>query len=66
MWIKRRDYEKLVSRVDELEREVWCPQTFNKERLGRTVGMVMEHLGLTLDKPLPYAKLVKKGGPERV
>jgi len=66
MWIKRRDYEKLVSRVDELEREVSCSQTFDKERLGRTVGMLMEYLGLTLDKPLPYAKLVKKGGPERV
>lgn len=65
MWITRTEYRRILERLDALEDKTYCPAGGPDTKVGRVLKMVLDHLGLSIERPLPYDRLVKKGGPER-
>jgi hypothetical protein len=65
MWISKAKYNRIIDRLDALEEATYCPAGHPDSKIGRILKMVLDHLGLSIERPLPYDRLVKKGGPER-
>lgn len=65
MWISKEKYQRIIDRLNALEDATYCPAGHPDTKLGRVVKMMLDHLGLSIERPLPYDRLVKKGGPER-
>jgi hypothetical protein len=65
MWISKAKYERIIERLDALEEATYCPAGHFDSKIGRIVKMILDHLSLSIERPLPYDRLVKKGGPER-
>jgi len=64
MFISRKEYNRIIERLDALEDATRCPTGYPDTKLGRVVQLLLHHLGLTIERPLPYDRLVQKGGPE--
>lgn len=65
MWISRKEHDAILKRLCELERNVYCPAAYHDTGIGRLMKMVIDHLGLHIERTLQHDRLVKKGGPER-
>lgn len=63
MWISRYRYERLMDRIEALEKAVDVPYT--SAPVGKLTRMLMDHFGLHYRRHTPADELVKKGGPER-
>lgn len=64
MWIRKAKYDRIIERLDKLEKDTWCPKGLSDSKVGRIVGMILDHLGLHIERPQPTDRLVKNGGPE--
>lgn len=65
MWISRKKLAQIEDRLLKLEDATYCPAGQPDTKVGRIVKMILDHLSLSIERPLPYDRLVKKGGPER-
>jgi hypothetical protein len=65
MWISRRDYAELVSRVALLEQQVyWFGVRSKKPELWREVELIKGHLGVTVCVQPEHAVLVRSRAGE--
>lgn len=67
MWISKRKYERIMERLDMLEKGVRVPcngSLWTQWNIGTLVYLILEHLGLQYERTHPTEKLVKKGGPD--
>lgn len=63
MWISQSKYERLVERLEAVEKAVDVPYT--SAHVGGLMRLLLDHLGLHYRRSDPVQELVKKGGPER-
>ena len=65
MWVKRKELEELKEKVRSLEEQVWVLRAPHGAKIGRVVSMILDHLGVSVERRLEHDYIHKKGGPER-
>ena len=65
MWISRNKYERIIERLNALEDATYCPAAYSDTKIGRLVKMMLDHLGLHVERTFQHDRLAKKGEPER-
>lgn len=65
MWISRKEYDRLVERLDKLEKATRVTGNYNEAEIGHLVYLLMAHMGLQYTRHPERYELEKKGGPER-
>lgn len=65
MWINRERYFQILKRLDALEEATYCPAAYSDTKIGRLLKMLLDHLGLHIERTVQHDSLAKKGGPER-
>lgn len=63
MWISKYKYNRIIERLDNLERAADVPYT--SAPVGRLMRMLMDHLGVNHRRTEAHDEIVKKGGPEK-
>lgn len=58
MFISKRQYNRLVERIEDLEKQVYLSSCHSTEPLGETVGLLLRHLDLKIQKPYCYPKVM--------
>jgi hypothetical protein len=65
MWVSRKEFEELRQKVESLQDATWSVRAPYGAKLGRVVDMLIDYMGVSIERRLEHDRVVKKGGPER-
>ena len=60
MWISRKEYNRLLERIGDLERATRVPCLHSDVGIGQLVYMLMQHLNLYFNRQRQKDELVKR------